>query len=166
MPKELHIYLDKKSHNKEMKHGRPISTLVTSPPMGEGIHHHHHHHYHINGAGFLDDVGNFFTHTVPQAAKQSFTPALGNQIVGGLKQAAHYGIPAITGALGGAAGAELGPVGAIAGSAAGSYAGHKIDSAIGVGLGKRKGRFVKGSPEAIAWGKTMRMKRGQGKGLF
>ena len=64
---------------------------------------------------------------------------LGNKIVGGLKTATHYAIPAITGTLGGIAGAELGPVGSMAGSAGGSYIGNEINKAIGVGI-RRRGR--------------------------
>jgi hypothetical protein len=75
----------------------------------------------------------------------------------GLKTAGHYAIPATTSALGGIAGTTLGALttgglgsfaGGIAGSAAGSYAGDKINQKLGIGLHKRKGRFVKGSQEA------------------
>jgi len=75
----------------------------------------------------------------------------------GLKTAGHYGIPATTSALGGAMGTALGglssfgaaaPLGGIAGSALGAYAGDKINQKLGIGLHKRKGRFVKGSQEA------------------
>jgi len=75
----------------------------------------------------------------------------------GLKTTGHYVIPATTSALGGAAGTALGglssfgaaaPLGGIAGSALGAYVGDKINQKIGIGLHKRKGRFVKGSQEA------------------
>ena len=60
------------------------------------------------------------------------------------KSAAHYLIPAATGALGAAAGSTLGgPLGGVAGSALGSYAGHQIDNKLGVGVRKR-GRPKKG----------------------
>jgi hypothetical protein len=83
---------------------------------------------------------------VSNAFQKTFTPALGNQIVDGLKVAGHYGIPAITGALGGLAGTALSgsPIGGVAGSALGSYAGNQIDKAIGIGIRKR-GRPRKGT---------------------
>jgi hypothetical protein len=60
------------------------------------------------------------------------------------KTAAHYLIPAATGALGAAAGSTLGgPLGGVAGSALGSYAGHQLDNKLGVGVRKR-GRPKKG----------------------
>lgn len=77
---------------------------------------------------------------VANAFNKTFTPALGNEIVGGLKTAGHYAIPAITGALGGLAGSTLGGVGGVAGSALGSYAGNQIDKAIGIGIKKGRGR--------------------------
>ena len=79
---------------------------------------------------------------VSDAFNKTFTPALGNQIVDGLKVAGHYGIPAITGALGGLAGTALSgnPVGGVAGSALGSYAGNQIDKAIGIGIRRGRGR--------------------------
>ena len=75
----------------------------------------------------------------------------------GLKKTGHYVIPATTSALGGAMGTAIGglstfrtaaPMGGIAGSALGAYAGDKINQKLGIGLHKRKGRFIKGSQEA------------------
>jgi hypothetical protein len=82
---------------------------------------------------------------VGQKIKDTFTPALGNQIVDDLKLAGHYAVPAATGALGGAAGEFLGgPLGGVAGSALGSYAGSQINNAIGNGLKRARGRPKKG----------------------
>ena len=79
---------------------------------------------------------------VANAFNKTFTPALGNEIVGGLKTAGHYAIPAITGAVGSLAGTALtgSPIGGVAGSALGSYAGNQIDKAIGIGIKRGRGR--------------------------
>jgi len=77
-----------------------------------------------------------------------------------------YGIPAASSAvLGGLAtvATEGNPVAGVAGSALGSKLGtiaaSELQKATGTGMTKRKGRFEKGSPEAIAWGKAMREKK-------
>ena len=73
----------------------------------------------------------------------TFTPALGNQILGGLKTGAHYGIPIITGALGTTAGELLSggnPVAGFAGNQAGKFAGQQLVNKIGVGFKKGRGR--------------------------
>ena len=79
---------------------------------------------------------------VANAFQKTFTPALGNEIVSGLKTAGHYAIPAITGALGSVAGTALtgNPVGGVAGSALGSYAGNQIDKKLGIGAKRGRGR--------------------------
>ena len=65
---------------------------------------------------------------------------LGSEILGGLKKAGHYLIPAATGAIGAAGGEFLGgPLGGIAGAAGGSYAGNQINKKLGIGV-KRRGR--------------------------
>jgi hypothetical protein len=91
----------------------------------------------------------------------TFTPKLGNEIVGGLKTAGRYGIPALTGLAGGLAGglATGGLGGQFAGSALGAYAGYKLDQALGIeksndipgvpsskikGVGLKRGRKPKG----------------------
>lgn len=74
-----------------------------------------------------------------------------------------YGIPAVTAGVAGAAGSTLGPVSGIAASAVGKKLGDMAATQVAekTGTGMRKGRFVKGSPEAIAWGKAMRERRGK-----
>ena len=78
---------------------------------------------------------------------KTFNPALGNQIVGGLKVAGHYAIPAITGAIGSTLG-ELAsggnPIAGFAGNQAGKMAGQQINKAIGIGIRRRRGRPRKG----------------------
>ena len=83
-------------------------------------------------------VSKAFTHT--------FTPQLGRELLGDLKVAGHYAIPAITGALGGIAGTALtgNPVGGVAGSALGSYAGNELDKKLGIGVKRGRGRPRKG----------------------
>lgn len=74
-----------------------------------------------------------------------------------------YGIPSVTAGLAGAAGSMVGPVSGVAASAVGKKLGDMAASEVAkkTGTGMRKGRFVKGSPEAIAWGKAMRERRGR-----
>ena len=90
-----------------------------------------------SGGNIFKDIGRALDpkkNGVSKAFKKTFTPKLGNEIVDGLKVAGHYGIPAITGALGGIAGSTLGGVGGVAGSALGSYAGNQINKQIGIGV--------------------------------
>ena len=108
------------------------------------IHHHHHHHHHMDGEGMWDWTRALDPNKngVSNAFKKTFTPELGNQIVGGLKTAGHYGIPMATGALGGLAGEFLSggnPIAGFAGNQAGKMAGQQINKAIGIGMPK-KGR--------------------------
>ncbi len=74
-----------------------------------------------------------------------------------------FGIPAVTGGLAGMTATALtgNPVAGMAASALGSKLGSLASKEVAkaTGTGVRKGRFVKGSPEAIAWGKMMREKR-------
>jgi hypothetical protein len=88
-------------------------------------------------------VGKKIRDTFHDAGRQiqnTFTPALGNEIVDDLKLAGHYVLPATTGAIGSAMGTFVGgPVGGVAGSALGHYAGDEINKAIGNGI-RRRGR--------------------------
>jgi hypothetical protein len=59
---------------------------------------------------------------------------------------------------------ELIPVAASMGSQLGKSAGKAADKKVqglGIGAGIRKGRFAKGSPEALEWAKKMRESRGK-----
>ena len=86
------------------------------------------------GSGMFD-----FLDPNKNGVAQAFAP---DKVVGGLKTAGHYAIPAATSALGGIAGTALtgGPIGGIAGSAAGSYAGDQINKKIGIGMKRGRGR--------------------------
>ena len=122
--------------------------LGTGLYAGTGIHHHHH--YHIAGGGmwdWADPNKNGFSRAMDpnqnglaDSARKTFSPALGNQIVGGLKTVGHYAIPQITGALGGLGGEFLSggnPLAGFAGNQAGKLAGQQINKSIGIGIPKR-----------------------------
>lgn len=128
--------------------------LATGLATGMGVVeiHHHHHHHHMGGEGMFDwldpnrnGVAKAFDprqNGVSNAVNSTFTPALGNQILGGLKTAGHYGIPIFTGALGSTAGELLSggnPLAGFAGNQAGKYAGQQLVNKIGIGL-KTRGR--------------------------
>ena len=107
----------------------------------------------LYGGDILGDLKNAFDpkrNGVSKAFEKTFTPALGNQIVSGLKTAGHYAIPAVTGALGGIAGEVAGPVGGVAGSALGSYAGSQINKQLGIGIKRGRGR-----PRKLGTGASM-----------
>jgi hypothetical protein len=115
-------------NSRQQAHHHPQSDMIMS---GSGIHNDH-----IMNGGKLSKIG--------QAFNKAFNPSK-NNVVSGLKTAAHYLIPATTGALGGVAGSFLGgPVGGVLGSAGGSYLGTQLDKSIGVGVRKR-GRPKKGT---------------------
>ena len=102
----------------------------------------------IMGSGFFDDIVSWTkkaAKTIDRGAKKTFTKKLGNQI-------ARSAITAGVGAAGTLAG---GPAGGIAGSVVGDQIGSRL-----IGKGMRKGRFEKGSPEALEWGRKMREARG------
>jgi hypothetical protein len=154
-------------------YGRPQPVLTTQEGIGLGLGagiteiHHHHHHHHMSGEGWFDSISRAFDpkrngvanafdpnrNGLADSARKTFTPELGNQIVGGLKTAGHYGIPIVTGAIGSTLGgiASLGnPVGEFAGGQAGKMAGQQINKAIGIGLKKGRGRPRKHSGEGIS----------------
>ena len=116
--------------------------------FGITIHQHHHHHHYPQGEGFIDDLKNAFDPKKNGVAK-AFEPGGSAEKFG--REVGHYGIPALTGALGGLAGTALGGLatggaggefaGGVAGSALGSKAGQEINKMAGLG-------FKKGSQEA------------------
>jgi hypothetical protein len=110
--------------------------------MGFGItiHQHHHHHHYPQGEGIIDDLKNAFDPKKNGVAK-AFEPGGSAEKFG--REVGHYGIPALTGALGGVAGTALGGLasaglggfaGGVAGSALGSKAGQEINRLAGLGL--------------------------------
>lgn len=116
------------------------------------------------------DIKKGFTKEIIKPSEKALTPVInkaGDYITakkGGLAtDLIKYGIPAVSGATLGAVGSLVGPVSGVAGSALGSKLGAmgaaELQKATGTGV--RKGRFAKGSPEAIAWGKAMRERRGK-----
>ncbi len=117
------------------------------------------------GINAAEKVANKISKGTKQSAK-----AVGNYVTstdrGGLSDdLLKYGLPAVTGSLfGGLAGAAtLGNPAAIIpataiGTKLGAVAGNQTSKKV-IGQGVRKGRFVKGSPEAIAWGEKMRALR-------
>jgi hypothetical protein len=115
--------------------------------FGITIHQHHHHHHYPQGEGFIDDLKNAFDPKKNGVAK-AFEPGGSAEKFG--REVGHYGIPALTGAVGGLAGSALGGLasaglgsfaGGVAGSALGSKAGQEINKMAGLG-------FKKGSQEA------------------
>ena len=147
--------------------GPPSRSYGPMPMMGYGgggIHHHYHFHEppSMEGQGFFDDVGKFFTHTIPSAAKSAGqeiehfgTQTLPSTLI-------HQGIPVAGSVLGGVAGEALapegGPVSGFIGSQIGKQAGNmiadKLGSSTGYGL-----KLQKGSAAAKAWGEKMRQAR-------
>lgn len=95
--------------------------------------------------------------TAKTGFNKTFTPQVGKDIVGGLKTAGRYGIPALTGLVGGLAGglATGGLGGQFAGSALGAYTGYKIDQALGI----EKSNDIPGVPSSKIKGTGM--KRGR-----
>jgi len=112
----------------------------------------------IVGNGFFDDLGNLIKHKGTYYGKKT-AKLLNNE-----------GIPYASGLLGEAAGEYFGVPPPLA-KLAGTYAGKRVARHInrntelgGYGI-KRKGRMVKGSPEAKAWAEKMRLARSKGKGF-
>ena len=131
--------------------------------------HVHHHHIYImepdveGGSINWKKIGRTISSVVKPVGREIVK--VGKPI---LKEVSHKYLPKLAGEAGqflGAAGAEflgqpeLATVGAQLGNKLGSAAGNALDKKI-QGLGfPRKGRFVKGSPEAMAWAASMREKR-------
>ena len=135
----------------------PIEEIgkVASHDVGFGIvvnQHHHHHHHHMEG-GRIPDWLNPKKNGVAKAfdphqngVAAAFAPGGSAEQFG--REVGHYGIPALTGALGGLAGGVLGGLatggaggefaGGVAGSALGSKAGQAINKAAGLGIGRRR----------------------------
>jgi len=164
---------------------KPIEDIGRSAlkDLGFGITIHQHHHHHYDGEGLYSGSGLYgggmwdWADPKKNGVAKAFDPKQ-NGVADAFKpggsaeqfgrQVGHYGIPALTGALGGLAGGVLGGiatggaggefVGGVAGSALGSKAGNEINKAIGIG-------FKKGSPEAKAHMAKIRAMR-KGKGLY
>jgi hypothetical protein len=130
----------------------PIEEIgkVMGHDVGYGItiHQHHHHHHHMDGGKINWDplhVGAKIKASNQKVA-EAFKPGGSAEQFG--REVGHYGIPALTGALGGLAGGVLGGLatggaggefaGGVAGSALGSKAGQAINKAAGLGIGRRR----------------------------
>jgi hypothetical protein len=156
-------HYDDSSSSDEEEGGGLYGSGVSNMP-----HVHHHHIYvlepDIEGQGInWKKIGR----TISRVAKP-----IGREIVKVgkpiLKEISHKYLPKLAGETGeflGAAGAEflgqpeLAPMGADLGKSLGSKLGTAADKKIqGLGM-PRKGRFVKGSPEAKEWAASMREKR-------
>jgi hypothetical protein len=103
-----------------------------------------------------------FEDKIIKPAEQTFTPKLGKDITSGL---IHQALPAVVSGLTGATVSTLtgNPIlGSVAANTAGKIAGQKLGDTIGNATGygvARKGRFVKGSPEAKKFMQELRMKK-------
>ena len=144
--------------------GEGTGLYVGGRGIGAGVTHVHHHHYYADMSGEMEG-GKINWKKVGNTAWKIAKPVV--------KEVSHKYLPKLAEdagmALGTAAATlsgnpEMIPLAASIGSKLGKTAGNAADKKIqglGIGAGIKKGRFVKGSPEALSWAKKMREARGK-----
>lgn len=154
----------------DVSEGHGTGLYVGGHGIGAGVTHVHHHHYYAMPSDGADmEGGKINWKKVGNQAWKIAKPVV--------KEVSHKYLPKLGEtagiALGSAAATlsgnpEMAPIagefGAKLGKAAGKAADKKIQGlgiGAGMGAGIRKGRFEKGSPEALAWAKKMREARGK-----